>query len=277
LIELLVVIAIIAIIAALLLPSLARAKQKAQAAYCMNNGHQLILAAVMYANDNGDSWIPNEPGLTPAWCTVAMDFNAGNTDNTNYAALMDPNRCAIAPYVKDPGIYHCPADDSRVIGEGNRVRSVSASQSIGTSPTTTGCLVGGGPVNGQWLTDNDVGLGCQTEYKTFGKSGDMSYPGPSMLFVFCDEHPDSINDGMLAVQCAVDGPNATIIDVPASYHNGAGGFAFADGHSEIHRWVGNTIQYPPQWTGGIGDNDKPAGDSWPDVVWLQQRTSVRIN
>ncbi len=282
LIELLVVIAIIGILAGLLLPALAKAKQKAQATYCMNNGHQLIIAAVMYADDNHDVWVPNEPsgggnGNPPAfiaWCNVAMDFATANTDNTNVNALVDPNRCAIAPYIKQPGVYHCPADLSFVQGLGPRVRSVSMSQSVGSSPITTNCLVAGGPVNGQWLTDTDIGFGCQTTYHTYGKTSDMTIPGPSSLWVFCDEHPDSINDAGLAVQLAKIGPFAAIIDYPASYHNGAAGFAFADGHSEIHKWVGKGIQFPVSWSSGnFTSASHAANDSYPDVAWLQQRTS----
>jgi prepilin-type N-terminal cleavage/methylation domain-containing protein/prepilin-type processing-associated H-X9-DG protein len=277
LIELLVVIAIIAILAALLLPALARAKQKAQATYCMNNGHQMIVAAIMYADDNQDHWLPNEPAIAPAWCSLNMDFNSANTDNTNILALQDPTRCVLANYIKQPGTYHCPADASYVTGLGPRVRSISMSQSVGICPINTGCLVANGPVNGQWLTGSDIGTGCQTTWRTYGKSSDMTAPTPALLWVFADEHPDSINDAMLAVQNAFTGFAATIIDYPASYHNSAAGFAFADGHSEIHKWNGTGIQPPINWSGGgnLGSASHAAGNSSADVAWLQQRTSSK--
>jgi prepilin-type N-terminal cleavage/methylation domain-containing protein/prepilin-type processing-associated H-X9-DG protein len=276
LIELLVVIAIIAILAALLLPALAMAKAKAQATYCMNNGRQMIYAAGMYADDNQDYWVPNQPGQTPAWCSVGMDFNASHTDNTNSLALVDPTRCLLAPYMKSAGIFHCPADQSFVPGLGTRVRSISMSQSIGTSPVPICGQSPPCPVNGQWLTGSAIGTACQSTYRTYGKGSDMAVPGPSMLWVFCDEHPDSINDAMLAVQMANVGPFATIIDVPASYHNGAAGFAFADGHSEIHKWLGSTIKFPVNWSSGanLGNTSHAANDSASDVLWMQQRTSA---
>ena len=148
------------------------------------------------------------------------------------------------------------------------------SQSVGTCSANIGCLTAGGPVNGQWLTGANIGNGCQTTYHTYGKTSDMMIPGPSMLWVFCDEHPDSINDAMVAVQLARIGPFATIIDYPASYHNAACGFAFADGHAEIHKWVGKGIQFPVSWSSGnFASGSHAANDSFPDVAWLQQRTS----
>ncbi|HZQ47506.1 MAG TPA: H-X9-DG-CTERM domain-containing protein, partial [Verrucomicrobiae bacterium] len=77
-------------------------------------------------------------------------------------------------------------------------------------------------------------------------------------------------------QMAATGPFAKIIDIPASYHNGACGFAFADGHAEIHKWVGSMIKtFPLNWSSGVnvGNTSRAANDSWPDVAWLQQRTS----
>ena len=81
---------------------------------------------------------------------------------------------------------------------------------------------------------------------------------------------------MLAVQLKFGGAAATIIDYPASYHNGAAGFAFADGHSEIHKWTGKSIQPPINWSSGanLGNQSHIAGDSISDVLWLQQRTSA---
>jgi prepilin-type processing-associated H-X9-DG protein len=242
----------------------------------MNNGRHMIYAAILYADDNHDYWIPNQPGQTPAWCSVNMDFSSSHTDNTNSLALIDPSRCMLAPYMKSADAFHCPGDKSSVPGLGFRVRSISMSQAVGTSPVPICNLPPPIAVNGQWLGGSDVGTGCQPNYRTYGKGSDMTIPSPSMLWVFCDEHPDSINDAMLAVQMAQTGPFATIIDYPASYHNGAAGFAFADGHSEIHKWTGTTIQPPINWTSGanLGNQSHAAGDSYNDVAWLQQRTSA---
>jgi prepilin-type processing-associated H-X9-DG protein len=261
----------------LLLPALSKAKQKAQGTYCMNNEKQLALAAIEYADDNNDHWIPNFPGQDPNWVVGKMDWNASNPDNTNYMLLVDPIHSVLGQYIKNYKIFHCPSDPSYVQGEGQRVRSVSASQSVGTVYASTGQLSAGDNVNGQWLPGANVGANLQTTWRTFGRTSDMTIPDPSRLFIFLDEHPDSINDPQFAVQMAYVGPFAKIIDVPASYHNGAGGFSFCDGHAEVHRWIGSTIQKPVVNGGAnIGNNAQPANDSAVDVLWLQQRASSQL-
>ena len=110
-------------------------------------------------------------------------------------------------------------------------------------------------------------------YRTFAKDDDIVIP--SKTWVFIEEHEDSINDAACAVQMAEQGAkSARIIDFPASYHNGACGLSFADGHSEIHRWVGTKIRAKPSYNGSLALN-VDAGDSRVDVIWWSDNTTVR--
>ena len=278
--ELLVVIAVFAVLGALFLPVMVKAKGKSMSmsAQCLNNQKQIIAAAIMYADDNQDWWPLNMPS-GPAWCFPTMDFNPSNTDNTNLLRAVDPSISVLGPFLPGPQVLHCPADKSFVAGLGPRIRSISMSQAVGSSAQSTCSQPVPCPVHGQWLSGSNIGDGgCNTSgFRTYGKTSQMTSPKPVNLWVFADEHPNSINDAQLAVQCALTGPFAFVVDYPANYHAGAGTFAFADGHTELHKWIGQGIQPAVNFSGGSLIGGHPANDSVVfDVPWLQFHTSAKV-
>ena len=262
LIELLVVIAIIAILASMLLPSLASAKTKGHGIKCVSNLRQLQYAHHMYPDDNAD-WL-TKPGNSGtelyAWVAGWLDFSPTTRDNTNRLDLVDPARAKFAPYIKAADVYKCPADRSAVKVGGSmvpRVRSMGMSQAMG------------GP--GPWLSPPGYNE-SQRKYKVFLKANDMSNPGPARLWVLMDEHPDSINAGGFA-NMMVESPGAArIIDYPASYHNGACGVSFADGHAEIKKWLDPRTKPKPKWNNNLTLNVASANNR--DVIWMADRTTI---
>ncbi len=256
LIELLVVIAIIAILAAMLLPALGRAKLKGQGIQCMNNLRQLQVAWFMYAQDNGDRLAGVSGGgyaSSDTWCSGWLDFNNNNKDNTNLLYLLDTRYSQIGPYTKSPGIYHCPADQS-VAPFGTvslpRVRSVSMN-----------CWM-------NYILNVDIG---QSDYIIFRKYSDIIRPPPAMAWVLIDEREDSINDGLFQTDLVDRGTSARIVDYPASYHGQAAGILFADGHAEIKKWR-DPRTTPRLRRNGLIPLNVASADN-PDVAWLQERSS----
>ncbi|MGA2863863.1 MAG: prepilin-type N-terminal cleavage/methylation domain-containing protein [Verrucomicrobiota bacterium] len=254
LIELLVVIAIIAILAAMLLPVLGKAKTKGQGISCMNNTRQLTLAWRAYADDYADKLVGCQDGLPkgrPNWISGWLTYTS---DPVNWDINHDITQSPLWPYTgKSAAIYKCPADRATVVVAGRtwpRVRSNSMSQVFGF---------------GDWLTS--------ANWQIYDKGSTIVLPAKTFLLV--DEHPDSINDAAFATQS--DGADkqstAYIVDFPASYHNGACGFSFCDGHSEIHKWMGSKIKAPVHYNDYL-TLDVAAGDSWMDVSWMARNATV---
>jgi prepilin-type N-terminal cleavage/methylation domain-containing protein len=247
LIELLVVIAIIAILAALLLPALSKAKVKAQITYCMNNERQMTLAWMIYADDYAQNLVPNVgDGQGALYYGPQYDWCYGNVnalpEETNAVYL---TTSLLWPYTKSLGVYKCPSDPGNPAGT-PRVRSISMN----------------GFMNGK-------GGGTVAGFKNFLKLVDVNQP--SQWFVFLDEKPLSINDEYFEVKIAQATLASVVMnDWPSQVHGGGCGFGFSDGHSEMHKWKGASMLSPT--TVGATTFTKPSAD-FNDGFWLISHTT----
>ena len=226
-------------------------KGKNSVPICLYNLRQLTQAWQMYAEDHRGTLPANETDLQNAWVRGVLDYT-GSPVNTNLVALTNT---IFGAYVRRPEVYRCPADESTVrsgVLFYPRVRSYSMNSAIGTR-------------NSNWLPT--------PQYRTYTNISAIVTPPPSRLWIFLEEHPDSINDGSFGFSMPTTPASTQMIDFPAAYHDFSAGLSFADGHAEMKRWLDPRTLPPIRYNNSLLLNVPQPNN--PDILWLAERTSSR--
>jgi prepilin-type N-terminal cleavage/methylation domain-containing protein/prepilin-type processing-associated H-X9-DG protein len=260
LIELLVVIAIIAILAALLLPALAKAKAQGRRVQCINNERQLAIIWLLYASDQSDKLVNNghsvglAAGYAPLWVYGDTHFTYPPFVDTQY--LLDPTYANFGNHLKNCQIYLCPEDHSKLLVPGSgpylnqpKIRSYAMNSHL------------------NWVSESGTLTSGYTIYRTLSS---LSRPGPSRIFLFQDVLPENLCYPAFVVR--MSSPTSfSFFHFPSSQHNRGGVVSFADGHAEYHRW--RDARTRPVPIGGLVAHNNPSPNN-EDLAWIQERTTV---
>jgi prepilin-type processing-associated H-X9-DG protein/prepilin-type N-terminal cleavage/methylation domain-containing protein len=254
LVEMLTVIGILALLLAILLPTLSRARDQADRARCLNNVRQTVLAWTLYCHDNGDKLPPNVDGRFGGFTNWVAGYMNDPSDATNSQLLVDGSRSLLGPYIKAPAVFKCPADETAHVRSVSMNCRLNPTREIGVPPRWVG--------------------GEGAKFHTFKSLSDIAYA--DRIFVVLDENPVSINDPYFAVDMSDTGtPEGEgsaqpyfMIDYPGASHSRGATVSFADGHVEVHHWL------EPSTLAGISAQ-KHVPPPNRDAAWLQEHCTYQ--